>query len=418
MFLYHVHDMQSAAMAPWRLAAEAAHCAFQSPLFPPSHTPFGRAISASAEIFERSTRYYAKPSFNLTTIKLRGQPLVIEQECVVTKPFCRLLHFKRISKDPDISAQLARDPRVLIIAPLAGNFATLLRGTVEAMLPEHDVYITDWADAKMVPLMQGDFDLEDNIDYILEFIKLLGPDVHVMAVCQPSVPALCATALLAESRDRAQPRSLILLGGPIDARAARSPLTEVAATHSLDWFRNTVIQAVPFYYPGAFRLVYPGFLQLSGFMSMHMDRHFNEQLKMFQHMVRGDDDAANNTRRFYDEYLAVMDVTAEYYLQTVERVFQNYDLCRGTFRWKDRCVDLDAIEETALLAVEGEMDDITPPGQTRAALDFCRNLATDKKRSYLQIGVGHFGVFNGRKWRNAIQPVVRQFILEHNEIAQ
>ncbi len=417
MLLYHLHDMQNAALAPLRLAAEATQVTFQNPFIPGAYTQIGRAIAAGAEIFERSTRSYSRPSFNLNAIKLRGNTLKIEQEVVATKPFCQLLHFKRIANDPDIAAQIARDPRVLIIAPLSGNFATLLRGTVEAMLPEHDVYITDWTDAKMVPLALGSFDLEDNITYVIEFIKMLGPDVHVMAVCQPSVPALCATALMAEDQDPAQPRSLTLMGGPIDARAARTLLTDITSTHSLDWFRNTVIHAIPFYYPGAYRLVYPGFLQLSGFMSMHMDRHFGEQYKMFMHLVRGDDEAASNTRKFYDEYLSVMDVTAEFYLQTIERVYQNFDLCRGAFRWKNRRVNLDAIQRTALLTVEGEMDDISAPGQTRAALDLCRNLSPAKKQTHLQIGVGHFGVFNGRRWRNSIQPIVRDFIRTHNQAA-
>jgi len=415
MFLYHLHDFQSVALTPWRMAAEATQATFQNPFIPASYTEAGRAIAAGAEIFDLTTRAYNKPDFGITTAKLRGHVMAVQEEIVLQKPFCNLIHFRRVASDAEIESQIAHQPRVLIIAPLAGQFATLLRGTVEAMLPEHDVYITDWADAKMVPLSKGSFDLEDNVSYIMEFIRRLGPDVHVMAVCQPSVPALCAVALLAEDGDPAQPRSLVLMGGPVDARAAKTMLTEVSASHSLEWFRETVIHLIPFYYPGAYRLVYPGFLQLQGFMSLHMDRHIGEQIKMFKHLARGDDEAAADAiRKFYDEYLSVMDVTAEFYLQTIERVFQNYDLPRGAFRWGDRRVKPEAIQRTALMTVEGEMDDISAPGQTRAALDLCRNLGEPMKQAHLQIGVGHFGVFNGRKWRNSIQPLVRDFIHAHH----
>lgn len=417
MFLYHLHDLQNAVIAPWRYAAEAAQATLHNPLMAISYTDFGRAMAAGAEIFERSTRPYSRPSFNLNSVQIRGVSIKVEQETAVKKPFCQLIHFKRSCDIPALTERMSHDPRVLIVAPLAGNFATLLRGTVEAMLPEHDVYITDWADAKMVPLASGNFDLDDNISYIMDFIRLLGPDVHVMAVCQPSVPVLAAVSLLAEDDEPSQPRSMTLMGGPVDASAAKTLLTEFVVSRSLDWFRNTVIQSVPFYYPGAYRMVYPGFLQLQGFMSMHMDRHVGEQFKMFSHLVRGDDEAASNTRKFYDEYLAVMDVTSEFYLQTIERVFQKRCLPNGTFTWKDRLVRPEAIRKTALLVVEGEMDDISAPGQTRAALDICKNLSPPMKQAYMQIGVGHFGVFNGRRWRTSIQPVVRDFIRSHNRNA-
>lgn len=418
MLLYHLHDFQNAALTPLRLAAEAAQATFQNPFVPASYTEAGRAIAAGAEIFERTTRPYNKPAFNIESVKLRGHVLKIQEEIAAEKTFCNLIHFRRVASDSDIETHIANDPRVLIIAPLSGQFATLLRGTVTAMLPEHDVYITDWADAKMVPLSKGGFDLEDNISYIMDFIGLLGPDLHVIAVCQPSVPALCAIALMAEDSDPAQPRSMTLMGGPVDARAAKTMLTEVATTHSIEWFRETAIHVIPFYYPGAYRLVYPGFLQLQGFMSMHMDRHVGEQVKMFKHLVRGDDEpAAEAIRRFYDEYLSVMDVTAELYLQMIERVYQTFDLPRGAFRWHGRRVKLEAITRTALLTVEGEMDDISAPGQTRAAIDLCRNIKSSMKHSHLQIGVGHFGVFNGRRWRNSIQPIVRDFIRGHERNA-
>ena len=418
MLLYHIHDWQHAALAPLRMAAEATQATFQNPFVPASYTEMGRIFAAGAEMIERSTRPYAKPEFNLAPVRVRGKLLKIEEQIVAVKPFCQILHFKRMTDDPDLAAHMAHDPRVLIVAPLAGQHATLLRGTVEAMLPEHDVYITDWIDAKMVPLIEGAFDLDDNIAYLMDFMRLLGPDLHVMAVCQPSVPVLCAVALLAEDEDPAQPSSMTLMGGPVDAREAKTLLTEFSAAHPLDWFRDTVIHAIPFYYPGAYRMVYPGFLQLQGFMSMHMERHVGEHFKMFQHLVRGDEEAAAHHRKFYDEYMSSMDVAAEYYLETIERVFQNHDLPRGTFRWRGREVKPEAIRRTALLTVEGEMDDISAPGQTRAAHNLCKSLPPPMKQAYLQIGVGHFGVFNGRKWRNSVQPVVRDFIRTHSRYVE
>jgi len=410
MFLYHVHDWQQACLAPVRMAAEAAQAACHNPLFPVAYSPAARVIAAGAEMIERTHWPYSKPPFGIASVKLRGQKLAIEEEIVTEKPFCRLLRFRRTAENSELAELISHDPRVLVIAPLAGHHATLLRDTVRAMLPEHDVYITDWLDARMVPLAAGRFDLEDYISYLMDFFRLLGPELHVMAVCQPSVPALCAAALLAEDEDPAQPRSMTLMGGPIDARAAPTLVTEFAEVHSLGWYKSTVIQAVPFYYPGAYRLVLPGFLQLQGFMCMNPGRHAGDQFKIFQMLVRGDDEAADFHRKFYDEYLAVMDVTAEYYLQTVERVFQTHDLPKGNFRWKGRTARPEAIRRTALLVVEGEMDDISAPGQTRAALDLCRGLPMPMKQYHLQIGVGHFGVFSGRRWRNSVQPVVRDFI--------
>ncbi|MDX2028918.1 MAG: polyhydroxyalkanoate depolymerase [Alphaproteobacteria bacterium] len=406
MLLYHIHDWQHAALAPFRFAAEAAQVAFQNPLFPASNTHFGRAIAAGAELFERTTRRFSKPSFGLHTTKIHREPVTVEEEIVLTKPFCRLLHFKRHVQ--------ASDPRVLIVAPMSGHHATLLRGTVEAMLPDHDVYITDWLDAKMVPLSQGKFDLEDYISYLMEFVRHLGPGTHMMAVCQPAVPVFCAVSLLAQMDDPAQPQSMILMGGPIDTRQGKTVVTEVAEKRPMEWFENTVIHAIPFYYPGAYRLVYPGFIQLNGFVSMNVERHIGEHVKLFQNLVKGDDESATAHRKFYDEYLSVMDVTAEFYLQTVERVFKNHDLPKGTFTWHGQLVTPEAIKKTALLTVEGELDDISAPGQTRPALDLCTGLGPDMKKAHLQIGVGHYGIFNGRKWRESILPVVRNFIRDHN----
>jgi poly(3-hydroxybutyrate) depolymerase len=403
MMLYHFHDWQRAAMAPFRMAAEATQMAFQNPFMPANQSRFGRTIAASAELFERSTRNFAKPSFGLKSTKIRGTNVAVTEEIVASKPFCNLRHFKR-------AIESHNDPKVLIVAPISGHHATLLRGTVEAMLPEHDVYITDWIDAKLVPASKGKFDLEDNIDYIMDFSRLLGPDVHLVAVCQPAVPVLAAMSLLAQLNDPHQPRSMTLMGGPIDPRKAPTVVTRLASERPIEWFKNTVIHSLPFYYPGAHRLVYPGFIQLQGFMSMNVERHVGEHVKLFQNLVKGDDDSATSHRKFYDEYLSVMDSTAEFYLQTVERVFQKYDLPNGTFTWRDMTVTPSAITQTALLTVEGELDDISAPGQTMPAHDLCSGLAAEKKKAHLQIGVGHYGIFNGRKWREQILPVVRDFI--------
>lgn len=413
MMLYHFHDWQRAVLAPWRIAAKATHAAFQHPFSPASYTSMGRAIAAGAELFERTTRLFKKPHFGLATTKILGHEVVVKEEIVAHKPFCNLLHFKRHSENEDVAKRLAQSPTVLIVAPMSGHHATLLRGTVEAMLPENDVYITDWIDARLVPLASGKFDLEDYITYLMDFIRFLGSETHLMAVCQPAVPVLCAVALLADMNDPAQPRSMTLMGGPIDTRKAKTIVTELAAKKPLEWFKNTVIQSIPFYHPGAHRLVYPGFIQLNGFISMNIERHIGEHFKLFENLVKGDGDTAELHRKFYDEYLSVMDVTAEFYLQTVERVFQNHDLPDGKFMWHGRVVKPAAITKTALLTIEGELDDISAPGQTTPAHDLCTGLPASMKKAHLEIGVGHYGIFNGRKWRGNIQPLVQDFITTH-----
>ena len=405
MLLYHMHDWQRATLAPFRVLAEATQAAFQNPFLPDAYKHMGKTIAASAELFERTTRNFTKPTFGLKTTKIAREVVAVEEEYVLQKPFCNLLHFKR--------ATGANDPRVLIVAPMSGHHATLLRGTVEAMLPEHDVYITDWIDAKMVPASVGKFDLEDYITYIMDFIRFLGPDVHLLAICQPAPPVLCAVSLLAAMDDPRQPRSMTLMGGPIDISVSKTVVTEVAAKHTMEWFRNTVIHSLPFYYPGAHRLVYPGFVQLRGFISMNIERHIGEHFKLFKNLVKGDEDSAVTHRKFYDEYLSVMDVTAEFYLQTIERIFKNNDLAMGKFKWRGQLVKPSAIKKTALLTIEGELDDISAPGQTRAALPLCSGLSDDMKKAHLQIGVGHYGIFNGRKWRESVLPVIRDFIREH-----
>lgn len=403
---YSLYDAHQMMMTPLRVLAELTQITFQSPYNPLAFTGLGRSVAAGAELFERMTRRFGKPRFGLAQTVCDGMQVQVSEEIVVEKPFCGLLHFKRhVNRD---------DPKVLIVAPMSGHHATLLRGTVAALLPEHDVYITDWTDAKHVPLRQGKFDLEDYIGYVIDFIKAVGPDTHLIAVCQPAVPVLCAVSLLAEAEDADQPRSMTLMGGPIDIAAAKTAVTQLAQDRPLSWFRDTVVSNVPASYAGAFREVYPGFVQLSGFMQMNLDRHIGEHLRLFQHLVRGDGEHAETHRKFYDEYLSVMDITAEFYLQTVERVFQKRDLANGTFTWRGHRVKPETITRTALLTVEGELDDISAPGQTEAAHKLCSSLAPQMKKHVLQPQVGHYGIFNGRKWRENIMPVVRDFIRTHD----
>jgi poly(3-hydroxybutyrate) depolymerase len=413
MLLYHLHDLHYAVMTPWRLAAEATEAAFRNPCAPVAYTGLGRAIAASAELFERSTRPYDKPTFGLTSTKLQGTTLAVDEEITLTRPFYRLVHFKRSAKNPVLQKRLAQDPKVLIVAPLSGHHATLLRGTVEAMLPDHDVYITDWIDAKLVPLAQGKFDVDDNVAAVVDCVREIGVDTHLLAVCQASVAVLTAVAVMAMSDDPAQPRSMTLIGGPIDPRRAKTALVEMAQAQSIDWFRDNYIQALPFYYPGAYRLVFPGFFQLQNYLTLNADRHIEEQFKQFQNLVRGNDEAAEANQAFYNEFLSVMDVTAEYYLQYLVSVYQKAELANGTFTLHGKRVRPDMIRRTALLTVEAELDDISAPGQTIAAHDLCTGLPASMKRAHLEIGVGHYGVFSGRKWRNNIQPLVANFIRAH-----
>ena len=415
MFLYYLYDWRNVVLTPWRWAAEATHTACLGPFVPQALHGVGRTVAAGAELFERMTRAFAKPAFNITATTWRGQPIAVEEVVVVEKPFCRLLHFKRQGGNSDVAEKLSYDPPVLIVAPLSGHHATLLHDMVEAMLPDHDVYVTDWVDAKGVPMARGAFDLEDNISYVMDFVRSIGPRVHVLAVSQSSVPVLCAVSLLAQKNDPSQPASMVLMSGPVDARRAKTMVTEVAAHQPLSWFRDSAISVLPFYYAGAPRRVHPGFLQLQGLLSMGAEQHIGAHFKLFQSLVRGDEQTAAEHRHFYDAYFAVMDLTEEFYLQTLERVFKNFNLAKGTFQWHGQTVKPEAIKKTALLTVEGEMDDISAPGQTRAAHDLCSGLAQNMKQAQLVVGVGHCGLFTGRKWRNKVQPLVGAFIREHGE---
>lgn len=411
--LYHIYDSWQAALTPARLMAEATKTALQNPLSPLAYTPFSRSIGASAELFERITRKFGKPEFGLKTTVINGESVVVTEKIVDEKPFCDLIHFQRKTT--------RKDPKVLIVAPISGHFATLLRGTVEALLPHHDIYITDWHDARQVPMSEGRFNLDDYIAYLIDYYRQLGPDIHVIAVCQPAVPVFASIALMNAWKDKSSPRSMTLMGGPIDPRVSKTAVTELAEQRPLKWFEQTVVTTVPFYYPGAHRRVYPGFLQLSGFMSMNLDRHVGSHMKFYQHLVQGDGESAEKHRDFYDEYLAVMDLTAEFYLQTVEIVFQKHLLPKGQMKWKDpetdklHDIDPSKITDTALLTIEGELDDISATGQTTAANRLCVNLPADKQFHHTQEKVGHYGIFNGSKWRNQIMPRVRNFIREQDQ---
>ncbi len=324
----------------------------------------------------------------------------------LSKPFCNLLHFQR---DENVLGK-RHDPKVLIVAPMSGHYASLLRGTVKAMLPEHDVYITDWADAREVPLIEGRFDLDDFIDYLIEFTQFVGTNTHVLAVCQPAVPALAATAIMAGRGDEHQPLSLTLMGGPIDTRRNPTAVNKLASQKSIEWFEGNVISHVPFPHAGVMRRVYPGFMQLTGFMTMNLERHLNAHVDLFSNLVKGDCDSVKQHQVFYDEYLAVMDLTAEFYLQTIKVAFQEHALPNGTMRHRGELVDCAAIRNTAIITIEGEKDDICGLGQTEAAHDLCVNVAADEHYHYVQPGVGHYGVFNGTRWRTEIQPRIREMI--------
>jgi len=407
--IYHLYELHRAALSPLNAVAEATRMALQHPLVPASYTRTGRAIAAGAELLERVTRTYHKPEFGLTHTVVDGKQVEVVEEVLGEKPFCRLVHFAR-----DLPPGRPRDPQILVVAPMSGHHATLLRGTVEALLPEHDVYITDWIDARTVPLCEGDFGLDDYVDYLVDFMRGLGPETNVIAVCQPAVPVMCAVSLLASADDPAQPRSMALMGGPIDVRRAPTEVTEFGRKHSLAWFRRHVVAAVPPNYPGGFRKVYPGFIQLAGFMSMNVESHMKEHMGLFKHLIVGDGDSAERHRKFYDEYLAVMDIPARFYLDTVEHVFQKASLPKGELLIRGKLVEPHKIKRTALFTIEGEFDDISAPGQTKAAHDLCRSIPKDKREHHLQLGVGHYGIFNGRKWREVIMPKVRAFVRNYD----
>ncbi len=403
-----MYELAHAALTPARAAADGAKFLFRNPLNPLANTSMGRGTAAAAELIERTTRRYRKPEFGIRSAEVGGRSVGVQEMCVWQKPFCRLLHFRRDLPEKEI----ARSPRVLIVAPLSGHFATLLRGTVEGLLPFHEVYIADWTDVRTVSASAGPFALDDYVDYVIEMIRLFKGDVHVMAVCQPSVPVLVAVSHMEGQRDPHAPRSMTLMGGPVDTRLSPTAVNELAKSKGTDWFRRNVITTVPWPYQGHGRHVYPGFLQLTGFMSMNLDRHLNAHKELFFNLVQGDGDSAEKHREFYDEYLAVMDLPADYYLQTVDAVFVRHALPEGTMTYRGAPVDPGALRRVALMPVEGEKDDISGIGQTRAAL--CRNLPRGMRKHYLQPKAGHYGIFNGSRYKADIVPEVTKFIHRHD----
>ncbi|MGH6859193.1 MAG: polyhydroxyalkanoate depolymerase [Phyllobacterium sp.] len=408
---YQLYELNHAALSPYRALADATKLFYDNPLNPLSQTVFGRSIAAGCELFERTTRSYSKPAFNLPTTIVDGVEVDIREKIVWSKPFCNLIHFKR-----SLPSKRKADPKILVVAPMSGHYATLLRGTVEALLPDAEVYITDWTDARSVPLSDGSFDLDDYIDYIIEMFQALGEDTHVVAVCQPSVPVLAAVAIMEAKGDRFAPSSMTLMGGPIDTRKNPTAVNKLAEEKGIGWFRDNVIMSVPWPHGGFLRDVYPGFLQLSGFMSMNLDRHITAHKEFFMHLVQEDGDSADKHREFYDEYLAVMDLTAEFYLQTVDTVFIRQSLPKGEMSHRGSVVDPAAIRNVALLTVEGENDDISGVGQTKAAQTLCVNIPDDMRMHYLQPKVGHYGVFNGSRFRSEIAPRIVQFVNDHAQV--
>jgi poly(3-hydroxybutyrate) depolymerase len=401
--LYHAYEMHRSLLAGASNWAAIGAKMLTNPALPMGYFGMGPMVASALEVFAHIHEDRGKPEFGIDAVGTGGRHHRVTEKVVYEKPFCALRHFRRAGLPKNA-------PKLLIVAPMSGHYATLLRGTVRRMLDRHEVWITDWADAKMVPLSEGHFDLDDYIDYLVEFLQFIGEGTHVLAVCQPSVPAFAAAAIMGETNDPCRPATLTMMGGPIDTRASPTSVNDVAMERPLSWFEHNVIATVPMTYPGAGRKVYPGFLQLAGFISMNFETHLMSHYEMFKHLTVGDHESAASTKRFYDEYLSVCDLTAEFYLETVEEVFQKHSLPRGKFVHRGKPIDPGAIRDTALLAIEGERDDISGIGQTRAALDLATHVPAAKKWYHLAPEVGHYGIFNGSKWRNRIAPVVEDWI--------
>jgi len=411
--LYHAYEFTHAAMGPARAAARMSREMLSNPLNPAASWYSSRATAAACDMFIDATRRYSKPEWDLKPLKIDDKLVNVTPETVLCHPFCNLINFKRTGAP----MKGRNDPKVLIIAPMSGHYATLLRGTVQKMMVDHDVYITDWIDARNVPATAGKFDLDDYVDYLIDFCEFLGKDGErpaVMAVCQPGVPMMVAATLMAERKNTFRPSSVTLMGSPIDT--SRNPKTpnDLATSKPLSWFENNVLVTVPFPNTGFLRRVYPGFLQLSGFMSMNMDRHVDAHARQFRHLIKGDGESSGAHRKFYDEYLAVMDLTAEFYIQTIDRVFQKRLLAEGQYVYRDdHLIDPSQIKDIAFFTIEGEKDDITGLEQTEAAHDLLSKLPKSKKKHFVCPSVGHYGIFNGSRWREKIQPKVQDFIAKH-----
>ena len=409
--LYSAYELAYAAVAPARIAAGVGAKMWRSPLNPIADSWFGRSAAAALDVFENVMRRYPKPEWGIDATEVNGVTVPVSIEVAAREDFCTLLHFAR-DKDALGKAKNSSepDPKVLIVAPLSGHFATLLRGTVEAMLPEHDVYITDWTDARHVPVTAGRFDLNDYIEYLIGFMRTIGPETHAMAVCQPGPALLSAASLMAEDQDPCRPASMTIMGSPIDTRRSPTVPNKLSQERPYEWFEQNMIFTVPAPYAGAMRRVYPGFVQLYSFLSMNSDRHVNAHYEYYEHLVQDDGDGADKHRKFYDEYLSVLDMTEEFYLQTIREVFQEHSLAEGVAMHRGRRIKPESITDIALMTVEGENDDISGIGQTQAAHDLCSEIPDAMKVDYIQPSVGHYGVFNGSRWRSEIQPRVAKFI--------
>ncbi|MBX7527938.1 polyhydroxyalkanoate depolymerase [Qipengyuania vesicularis] len=404
--LYHAYELQRSWLSSASTWASIGAEMLSNPALPFGYMGMGPVAASALDVFAHATATYGKPAWGIETVEAGGHHYPVVEATVVNRPFGDLKRFRREGLPEDA-------PRLLVVAPMSGHYATLLRGTVERMLENYTVYVTDWADARDVPLHEGHFDLDDYIDYVIGFLEHIGPGAQVMAVCQPSVPVFAATAIMNRDAHECTPKTLTMMGGPIDTRCSPTSVNDLAMERPIEWFRQNVIATVPMQYRGSGRRVYPGFMQLAGFMSMNLGNHMMSHYEMFKHLTKGDEASAQATKDFYDEYRSVCDMTAEFYLQTVQEVFQDHAIPNGTFMHRGKLVDLGDITRTALLAIEGERDDISGLGQTKAALDLTPNLKASKKRYYMAEGAGHYGIFNGSKWRGKIAPVVEEFIAKH-----
>lgn len=400
--LYAAYQARADLLAPWRAQSELWSALLREPMAGPAINPLLRTISATAAVFADTKVIHDRPDFGIDSVESGGQTLAVTEEVSWSTPFGTLLRFRKDTPQPG--------PRVLLVAPMAGHFATLLRNTVRTLLIDHDVYITDWHNARDVPREAGRFGLDEYIDHVIAFLEHLGPGAHMVAVCQPCAAALAAVAVMAGSKNPATPKSMTLMAGPIDTRINPTAVNDLATEHPIEWFERNLISTVPGRFDGGHRRVYPGFMQLMAFMSMNMSRHVRAHWDLISHLARGETEKAEAARTFYDEYFAVLDLPAEFYLETVERVFQKFLLPRGLLEWRGQKIDLGAIRKTALLTVEGEKDDICSMGQTVAAHDLCPNIKPFRKSHHLQPGVGHYGVFSGSKWQGQIYPIVRNVI--------
>jgi poly(3-hydroxybutyrate) depolymerase len=404
--LYDAYEMQRSLLAGASTLANIGAGWMQNPANPFAYSSMGPIVASALDVFAHASAPRGKPEFGLERTRVDGREARVTEEIVLRKPFGQLKRFRREGVEGGA--------RLLIVAPMSGHYATLLRGTVERMLPGHDVYITDWRDAKLVPTDAGRFDLDDYVDYLIAFLEHIGPAAHMLAVCQPSVPCYAAAAVMSRDGHPCRPRTLTMMGGPIDTRKAPTAVNTLATQRPFAWFERNVIATVPYTYPGVGRAVYPGFLQLAGFMAMNLGDHLTSHWEMFKHLVEGDGEGAEATKRFYEEYRSVCDMTAEFYLQTVDAVFQRHLLPKGEMMHRGRAVDPGAIRDVGLLAIEGERDDISGIGQTKAALDIATALPARHKKYHLARGVGHYGIFNGSKWRERIAPVVEDWIAAHD----